>query len=35
MKLLAELLSGAADAVVREREIADRAQGNGKVDPRG
>ena len=35
MKLLAELLSGAAAAVVREREIADRAQGNGKVDPRG
>ena len=35
MKLLAELLSGAAAAVVREREIAERAQGNGKVDPRG
>jgi ATP-dependent Lon protease len=34
MKLLAELLSGAAAAVVREREIAERAQGNGKVDPR-
>jgi Lon protease-like protein len=34
MKLLAELLSGAAAAVVREREIAARAQGNGKVDPR-
>ena len=35
MKLLAELLSGAAAAVVREREIAERAHGNGKVDPRG
>jgi Lon protease-like protein len=35
MKLLAELLSGAAAAVVREREIAERAQANGKVDPRG
>ena len=35
MNLLADLLSGAAEAVVREREIADRAQGNGKVDPRG
>ena len=35
MKLLAELLSAAAAAVVREREIAERAQGNGKVDPRG
>src|SRR5215207_5908905 len=32
---LVELLSGAAAAVVREREIAERAQGNGKVDPRG
>ena len=35
MKLLAELLAGAATAVEREREIAERAQGNGKVDPRG
>jgi Lon protease-like protein len=35
MQLLAELLAGAATAVEREREIAERAQGNGKVDPRG
>jgi Lon protease-like protein len=35
MKLLAELLAGAAAAVEREREIAERAQRNGKVDPRG
>jgi Lon protease-like protein len=35
MHLLAELLAGAATAVEREREIAKRAQGNGKVDPRG
>jgi Lon protease-like protein len=34
MKLLAELLAGAATAVEREREVAERAQGNGKVDPR-
>ena len=34
MHLLAELLAGAATAVEREREIAQRAQGNGKVDPR-
>lgn len=34
MRLLAELLSGAAAAVEREREIAERAHGNGKVDPR-
>jgi Lon protease-like protein len=34
MKLLAELLDGAATAVEREREIAERAHGNGKVDPR-
>ena len=34
MKLLAELLAGAAVAVEQEREIAGRAQGNGKVDPR-
>ena len=31
---LAELLAGAATAVEREREIAERAHGNGKVDPR-
>jgi len=35
MKLLAELLAGAAIAVEREREVAERAHGNGKVDPRG
>ena len=35
MHLLAELLTGAAAAVEREREIAQRAQGNGRVDPRG
>lgn len=34
MHLLAELLAGAAVAVEREREIAERARGNGKVDPR-
>ena len=34
MHLLAEILAGAAVAVERERDIADRAQGNGKVDPR-
>jgi Lon protease-like protein len=34
MRLLAELLAGAAVAVERERDIADRAHGNGKVDPR-
>src|SRR5918994_1030942 len=33
-RLHAELLSGAAQAVEREREIAERAHGNGKVDPR-
>src|SRR5215210_414650 len=32
MHLLAELLAGAAVAVEREREIAGRAQANGKVD---
>jgi hypothetical protein len=32
MRLLAELLAGAAVAVEREREVAQRAQGNGKVD---
>jgi Lon protease-like protein len=35
MHLLAEILAGAAIAVEREREIAGRARGNGKVDPRG
>jgi Lon protease-like protein len=35
MHLLAEILTGAAVAVERERDIANRAQGNGKVDPRG
>jgi Lon protease-like protein len=34
MHLLAEILTGAAVAVERERDIANRAQGNGKVDPR-
>lgn len=34
MHLLAELLAGAAVAVERERDIAERAHGNGKVDPR-
>jgi Lon protease-like protein len=34
MHLLAELLEGAAVAVERDREIAKRAEGNGKVDPR-
>ena len=34
MHLLAEILAGAAVAVERERDIAGRAQGNGKVDPR-
>lgn len=33
--MLAEVLEGAATAVEREREIAERAAGNGKVDPRG
>ena len=32
MRLLAQLLARAAVAVEREREIAQRAQGNGKVD---
>jgi Lon protease-like protein len=32
MQLLAELLEGAAAAVERDREIAKRAEGNGKVD---
>ena len=34
MHLLAELLEGAAAAVERDREIAKRAESNGKVDPR-
>ncbi|HEY7793628.1 MAG TPA: LON peptidase substrate-binding domain-containing protein [Gaiellaceae bacterium] len=34
MRLLAELLDGAAVAIQREREIAERAQSNGKVDHR-
>ena len=33
--MLAEVLEAAAVAVEREREIAERAAGNGKVDPRG
>lgn len=33
--VLAEILETAAKAVEREREIATRAAGNGKVDPRG
>jgi Lon protease-like protein len=35
MHLLAELLDGAAVAIQREREVAERAQRNGKVDHRG
>ncbi|MDQ3992334.1 MAG: LON peptidase substrate-binding domain-containing protein [Actinomycetota bacterium] len=35
VNLLAQLLEGAAEAVAREREIAERAAGNGKVEPRG
>ena len=35
MQLLVELLAAAAVAVEREQEVADRAKGNGKVDPRG
>lgn len=34
VKLLAELLAAAATAVEREREVAQRAASNGKVDPR-
>ncbi len=34
VKLLAELLETAAEAVEREREVAVRAATNGKVDPR-
>ena len=33
--MLAEVLESAAAAVEREREIAERASGNGKVEPRG
>jgi len=29
---LAELLDGAAEAVAREREVRDRASGNGRVE---
>jgi Lon protease-like protein len=35
VRVLAELLEGAAESVAREREIAERASSNGKVDPRG
>ena len=35
MQLLVELLGAAAEAVEQEQEIAERARGNGKVDPRG
>jgi len=35
VKVLADLLEGAAQAVEREQEIAGRAASNGKVDPRG
>ena len=35
VKVLADLLEGAAQAVEREQDIAERAAGNGKVDPRG
>ena len=35
VKVLADLLDGAAQAVEREQEIAGRAASNGKVDPRG
>ena len=35
MQMLAELLEGAAAAVERDKEIAKRAETNGKVDPRG
>ncbi len=34
VKLLAELLETAAQAVAQEREVAERATKNGKVDPR-
>jgi Lon protease-like protein len=35
MQLLAELLEGAAATLEQERDVAHRAEGNGKVDPRG
>jgi Lon protease-like protein len=35
VSLLAQLLDGAAEAIAREQEIAERAAGNGKVEPRG
>ena len=35
VKLLAELLVAAAAAVEREKDVAQRAASNGKVDPRG
>ena len=35
VKLLAELLVAAATAVEREKDVAQRAASNGKVDPRG
>ena len=35
VKVLADLLEGAAQAVEREQDVAKRAASNGKVDPRG
>ena len=35
VNLLAELLTAAASAVEREKDVAQRAASNGKVDPRG
>ncbi len=35
MKLLTELLAAAATAVEREKDVAQRAASNGKVEPRG
>ena len=35
VKLLAELLTAAASAVEREKDLAQRAASNGRVDPRG
>ncbi len=35
VRMLTEVLEAAATAVEREREIAERAAGNGKVEPRG
>ena len=35
VKVLADLLEGAAQAVEREQDVAQRAASNGKVDPRG